>query len=192
MKICFASNNAHKLKEVRDKLGNAFEIVSLMDLGCTEDIAETGDTLAENSLIKAQYVFDKYGVSCFADDTGLEVLALEGRPGVKSARYANQNATSQENINKLLFEMENKIQREAQFRTVITLILNGKTMQFEGKVEGQIIKEERGEDGFGYDSVFLPKNETLTFAQMPLHKKNQMSHRSNALKKLVIYLVGYR
>lgn len=192
MKICFASNNAHKLKEVRDKLGNAFEIVSLMDLGCTEDIAETGDTLAENSLIKAQYVFDKYGISCFADDTGLEVLALEGRPGVKSARYANQNATSQENINKLLFEMGNKTQREAQFRTVITLILNGKTMQFEGKVEGQIIKEERGEDGFGYDSVFLPKNETLTFAQMPLHKKNQMSHRSNALKKLVIYLVGYR
>lgn len=188
MKICFASNNPHKLKEVRDKLGNAFEIVSLEDLGCKEDIAETGDTLAENSLIKAQYVFDKYGLSCFADDTGLEVAALNGKPGVKSARYASEAAISQENVDKLLFEMKNKTQREAQFRTVMTLILDGKTLQFEGKVEGEITKEERGEGGFGYDSIFLPKGETLTFAQMPLDKKNKMSHRSNALKKLVEYL----
>jgi XTP/dITP diphosphohydrolase len=191
MKICFASNNPHKLKEVRDKLGDEFEIVSLKDLGCTEDIAETGDTLAENSLIKAQYIFDKFGISCFADDTGLEVAALNGKPGVKSARYASENATSQENIDKLLHQMKDKTQREAQFRTIMTLILNGEILQFEGKVEGQILEEERGKDGFGYDSLFLPTGETLTFAQMPLDKKNNMSHRSNALKKLVDYLISH-
>lgn len=188
MKICFASNNSGKLEEVRAKLGTAFEVVGLKDLGCTEDIAETGTTLEENSEIKARYVWENYQIPCFADDTGLEVAALKGAPGVYSARFAGEPANTEANIRLLLEKMQGITDRRAQFRTVVTLIRDGKTMQFEGIVRGHLLESVQGEGGFGYDPLFVPEGYAETFAQMPLEEKNKMSHRAKAVEQLVTHL----
>ncbi len=189
MKIVFATNNKHKLSEVRNILGNKFEIVSLADIGCNEDIPEKGQTLKENALMKAEYIHNKYHVNCFADDTGLEVDSLGGAPGVYSARYAGGlGHDSQANMKKLLHELENKTDRKARFRTVIALILNNKTTTFEGIVNGEIIKEKRGGEGFGYDPIFQPEGFSQTFAELGTGIKNQISHRAKATQKLAEFL----
>ena len=189
MKIVFATNNQNKLIEVRNILGNQFDIVSLKDIGCYEDIPEKGQTLKDNALIKAQYVYDKYHVNCFADDTGLECDALGGAPGVYSARYAGgEGHDSQANMTKLLNELENNNNRKARFRTVIALIINGKVTTFDGIVNGEIIRERRGGEGFGYDPIFQPDGYNQTFAALGTDIKNQISHRARATQKLAEYL----
>ena len=189
MKIVFATNNQNKLIEVRNILGNQFDIVSLKDIGCYEDIPEKGQTLKDNALIKAQYVYDKYHVNCFADDTGLECDALGGAPGVYSARYAGgEGHDSQANMTKLLNELENNNNRKARFRTVIALIINGKVTTFDGIVNGEIIRERRGGEGFGYDPIFQPAGYNQTFAELGTDIKNQISHRARATQKLAEYL----
>lgn len=187
-KIVFATNNKHKLKEVQQILGNKYEVLGLMDIGFEGDIPETGKTLKANASIKSGFVYEKFGVDCFSDDTGLEIEALDGRPGVYSARYAGEPGDSEKNIEKVLFELENKQNRKARFRTVVSLILGGEEHFFEGVVKGQIIDEKRGGDGFGYDPVFIPDGYQLTFAEMPVAEKNKISHRSMAVDKLVEYL----
>lgn len=192
MELVFATNNNHKLHEVRELLASvAFDVVSLKDIECFEDIAETGDTLDENSLIKAKYVWDRYGKSCFADDTGLEVEALGGRPGVYSARYAGEGCSFRDNVIKLLNEMEGVENRRARFRTVITLIIDGEVHSFEGRVDGYILEKETGEEGFGYDPVFVPDGYNESFAEMPLDLKNKISHRGLAVMKLVNWIMSY-
>ena len=210
MKIVFATNNQHKLDEIRSILGSKFEVVSLAEIGCHEDIPETGTTLEENALMKAQYVYDHYHVSCFADDTGLEVEALNGAPGVYSARYAalesvtteSEKAVSHDseaNMDRLLRELGNNNNRKARFRTVIALIEKkdvcpcGCTSiklihKFEGIVNGEIIREKRGGEGFGYDPIFQPEGYTETFAELGLDVKNKISHRARATQKLAEYL----
>ena len=189
MKIVFATNNHNKLIEVRNILGNQFDIMSLKDIGCYEDIPEKGQTLKDNALIKAQYVYDKYHVNCFADDTGLECDALGGAPGVYSARYAGgEGHDSQANMTKLLNELENNNNRKARFRTVIALIINGKVTTFDGIVNGEIIRERRGGEGFGYDPIFQPDGYNQTFAELGTDIKNQISHRARATQKLAEYL----
>lgn len=190
-KLVFATNNAHKLEEVKEVVGESFDILSLKDINCHEDIEEPGETLQENALIKARYVKDKYGYDCFGDDTGLEVNALNGAPGVYSARYGGGDHDSKANIRRLLTEMNGTTDRKAQFRTVIALILDGKEYLFEGKVKGTIINEERGEAGFGYDPVFQPEGYTETFAQLGREVKNTVSHRSLATKALCEFLKTY-
>jgi XTP/dITP diphosphohydrolase len=187
-KLVFATNNAHKLSEVRAILEPAFSIVSLADLNCTEDIAETADTLDGNALLKAKYIHDKFGLDCFADDTGLEVDALNGEPGVYSARYAGDNHDSQRNMGKVLSLLGNNPNRKARFRTVIALIQGGKTMCFEGKIEGHITLQPRGDNGFGYDPIFVADDYLVTFAQLSADEKNQISHRALVVQKLVDYL----
>ena len=208
MKIVFATNNKHKLEEIRAILGPQFEVVSLADIGCHEDIPETGQTLEENALMKAEYVYNKYHLSCFADDTGLEVEALDGAPGVYSARYAsledlenleNLEHNSEANMARLLRELGNNNNRKARFRTVIALIQKkdvcpcGCTSikeihQFEGIVNGEIIRERRGGEGFGYDPIFQPDGYDQTFAELGADIKNQISHRARATQKLAEYL----
>jgi XTP/dITP diphosphohydrolase len=200
MKIVFATNNQHKLDEIRSILGEKFEVVSLSDIGCHEEIPETGKTLEENALQKAQYVYDHYHVSCFADDTGLEVDALGGAPGVFSARYAGgEGHDSEANMTKLLHELGNNNNRKARFRTVIALIEKkdvcpcGCTSiklvhQFEGIVNGEIIRERRGGEGFGYDPIFQPEGYDKTFAELGVGIKNTISHRARATQKLAEYL----
>ncbi len=180
-KLVFATNNSHKLEEVKAVVGSSFDILSLKDIGCHEDIEEPGETLQENALIKARYVKDKYGYDCFGDDTGLEVEALNGAPGVYSARYAGGDHDSKANMKKLLKELDGATNRKAQFRTVIALILDGKEYLFEGKVKGSIITEERGDAGFGYDPVFRSRKTGKTFAEMTMEEKAGISHRGNAL-----------
>ncbi len=187
-KIVFATNNRHKLEEIRPLLDKAIDLVLLADIGCTEDIAETADTLEGNALLKARYVFEKYGYDCFADDTGLEVEALDGRPGVFSARYAGDGHDFEANMTKVLEELQGVENRSARFRTVVALILGGKEYQFEGIVRGQIIQARRGNEGFGYDPVFLPDGSNLTFAEMSLADKNRISHRARAVEKLAEFL----
>ena len=199
MRIVFATNNAHKLSEIRQILGNDIEILSLADIGCHEDIPETADTLEGNALQKAQYVYDHYHLSCFADDTGLEVDALGGEPGIYSARYAGDGHDSEANMQKLLQKLGENNNRKARFRTVIALIEKGeddkvtepaeKTSFFEGIVEGQIIREKRGQEGFGYDPIFQPDGYDETFAQLGLEIKNRISHRARAVEKLAKYLL---
>ncbi len=189
--IVFATNNTHKLREIRQLLGQVVKIVSLKEIGFDEEIPETGHTLKENALQKAQYIHDKYGIDCFADDTGLETDALNGAPGVYSARYAGEGCTYEDNVNKLLLEMRDAQVRTARFRTVIALILDGKTWFFEGSVEGEIIKEPKGVKGFGYDPVFQPAGYNLTFAGMPPELKNSISHRGKAVEKLMRFLKDY-
>jgi XTP/dITP diphosphohydrolase len=186
--LIFATNNAHKLDEVRNAEGLNFEILSLKDIGFDGDIPEDFDTLRENAMQKARFIHDKYGMDCFADDTGLEIDALDGRPGVLSARYAGPQCNSEDNIQKVLQELKGKIIRKARFRTVIALILNNETYYFEGVVQGEILSEKRGESGFGYDPVFLPACFTHTFAQMDLTLKNKISHRAKAVGKLIEFL----
>ncbi|NDV77821.1 non-canonical purine NTP diphosphatase [Dysgonomonas sp. 511] len=186
--LVFATNNAHKLEEVRNVVGDSFQILSLKDIGCTEDIAETGTTLQENALIKAGYIKEKYGFDCFGDDTGLEVDALNGAPGVYSARYAGDGHDAKANMKKLLHEMQGVENRKARFRTVIALVLTGGGHLFEGKIEGRIIEEEKGSAGFGYDPVFMPDGYDQTFAELGNDIKNQVSHRALAVKKLCEFL----
>ena len=200
MRIVFATNNQHKLQEIRDILGNEFEIVSLKEIGCNVDIPETGDTLEENALQKAQYVYDHYHISCFADDTGLEVEALNGAPGVHSARYAEgTDHNSEANTAKLLRELKGQENRQARFRTVIALILKkdicpcGCTSikqinRFEGIVNGRIATEKHGTAGFGYDPVFIPEGYDKSFAELGEEIKNHISHRARAVTKLAEYL----
>ncbi len=186
--IVFATNNTHKLNEVKALLGHQFEIVSLAELGFEGDIPETGSTLAENASQKAHFIYDRYGVDCFADDTGLEVDVLGGAPGVYSARYAGEKATYEENVTKLLRALEGKQERSARFKTVVSLILNGKEYQFEGKVEGRILKARSGTAGFGYDPVFQPEDYEETFAEMNPELKNRISHRGKAMAELARFL----
>lgn len=185
--LIFATNNAHKLDEVRSILGSRFTIKSLKDIGCDADIPETADTLEGNALMKARFLYEKYGVDCFADDTGLEVTALGGAPGVHTARYAG-NHDSEANMNKLLKELEKKSDRSAQFRTVIALIIEGNEFLFEGIVKGSIAKEKAGDGGFGYDPIFIPEGFSQTFSQMGNDSKNHISHRALAVEKLYNYL----
>ena len=186
--LCFATNNAHKLEEIQAILGDSFDLLSLKDINCNEELPETGDTLEANSLQKAQYLYDHYQVNCFADDSGLEVNALGGEPGVYSARYAGEQRSHPDNINLLLKNLLGKSDRSAQFRTVITLIQNGEISQFEGAIKGQIIEDLRGTDGFGYDPIFMPEGFERTFAEMSLEEKGKISHRAKAFEKLVDYL----
>ncbi|MBF1644023.1 MAG: non-canonical purine NTP diphosphatase [Prevotella sp.] len=189
MKIVFATNNKHKLEEIKDILGKDFEIVSLDEIGCHEDIPETGLTLEENARQKSSYVVEHYGQNCFADDTGLEVDALNGEPGVHSARYAEgTDHDSEANMRKLLSKMANVKDRTARFRTVISLIINGVEHQFEGRVEGRIATEKHGTEGFGYDPIFIPEGYDKSFAELGEEVKNQISHRARAVKKLAEYL----
>lgn len=188
VELVFATNNQHKLKEVQALLGNHFRLLSLADIGFYEEIPEDFDTLQDNALQKARHIHSKFGYSCFADDTGLEVEALNGEPGVYSARYAGEAKNPHDNIVKLLKNLSGVKNRRAKFRTVIALILNGSEYLFEGKVEGEIIEEGRGGDGFGYDPIFLPDGYSQTFAEMPLELKNQISHRGRAVAKLVDFL----
>lgn len=193
MKIVFATNNRNKLREIREILGDKFEIVSLKDIGCLDDIPETGDTLEENALQKADYVYQKYHLNCFADDTGLEVETLKGAPGVHSARYAEgTDHDSEANMRKLLSELGNNNNRKAQFRTVIALLLNGELHEFEGKVEGRIDTEKHGTEGFGYDPIFIPEGYQESFAQLGEDIKNQISHRARAVRLLADYLLKDR
>lgn len=187
MKICFATHNENKLHEVKSLLKGS-EIVGLTDLGQHEEIPETGATLDENSLLKAEFVWKKFGIDCFADDTGLEVEALDGAPGVITARYAGEERDNDANINLLLKNLENQSNRKARFRTIITLIVNGKPTIFEGVVNGEITKALTGAKGFGYDPVFRPDGYDKTFAEMTLDQKNEISHRGRAVKKLTDYL----
>lgn len=189
MKIVFATNNKHKLEEIKDILGKNFEIVSLTEIGCHEDIPETGSTLQENARQKSTYVVEHYNQNCFADDTGLEVEALGGEPGVYSARYAEgTDHDSEANMRKLLAKMEGQSNRKACFRTVISLIIDGVEHQFEGKVEGRIATEKHGKEGFGYDPIFIPEGYDKSFAELGEEIKNQISHRARAVKKLAEYL----
>ncbi len=196
MKIVFATNNQHKLREIREILGDQFEILSLADIGCHEDIPETGNTLEANAHQKAEYVFDHYHIDCFADDTGLEVDALGGAPGVHSARYAEgTDHNSEANMDKLLRELGNISNRQARFRTVISLIqmeggnpVCSREYQFEGSVEGRIGHERHGNGGFGYDPLFIPEGYDKSFAELGEEVKNQISHRARAVKKLAEWL----
>jgi len=189
MKLVFATNNIHKIKEIQNLISNKIEIVSLAEIGCFDDIPETGNTIESNASQKAFYVYNKFGLNCFADDTGLEIDALNGRPGVYSARYAGEGCSFEDNLNKILNEMKDFENRKARFRTIISLIINGKEYQFEGIADGQILKEKYGGEGFGYDPVFQPNGHSKTFAEMPLNEKNNISHRFKATEKLLEYLL---
>lgn len=188
-KLVFATNNAHKLDEIRAILGDRVEVLSLKDIHCEADIPETADTLEGNAALKAEYIYKNYGLDCFADDTGLEVEALGGAPGVYSARYAGgEGHDSEANMKKLLVELEGKANRKAQFRTAICLIEGGTEHLFEEVVKGEIIEKKRGCSGFGYDPVFVPEGYTETFAEMGNEEKNKISHRARATQKLCDYL----
>jgi XTP/dITP diphosphohydrolase len=188
MKLVFATNNKHKLQEVRDIVGDRVEILSLADINCYDDIPETADTLQGNALIKARHVYEKYGFDCFADDTGLEVEALGGAPGVYSARYAGEECDSGANMQKLLQNLTGETNRNAQFRTVIALIIRGEEKLFNGIVKGTIATEKKGDSGFGYDPIFIPEGHSESFAQMSSEMKNSMSHRFRATQQLGDYL----
>ena len=188
MKICFATNNVNKLNEITQILGDQFELVSLEQIGCTEELEETQNTLEGNSFQKAEYVFKKYGIPVFADDTGLEIKALNGEPGVYSARYAGPERDSKSNMSKVLKGLQNASDRSAQFRTVITYIENGKPLQFEGVVEGEISSQEIGDQGFGYDPIFVPSGYEKTFGELSVDIKNTISHRKKAFQKLIDFL----
>lgn len=187
MELVFATNNAHKLEEVQQMVGNRFTLKSLNDIGCTDDIPETGVTFEENAKQKTDYLVERYQLNCFADDSGLEIDALNGEPGVYSARYAGTRDMEQ-NIDLVLEKLKGETQRSARFKTVISLFLNQQQYFFEGAVEGKIIEERTGTDGFGYDPIFIPNGYNQTFAEMSLEEKNKISHRSIAVKKLVEFL----
>lgn len=182
--IVFASNNKHKLDEVTDILKSRYKVVSLAEIGCFDDIPETSDTLEGNALLKARHVFEKYQMDCFADDTGLEVEALSGRPGVYSARYAGEGCSYEDNVKKLLTEMEGITNRRARFRTVIALIAGNQVRYFDGVINGFISTEKKGSSGFGYDPVFVPDGYSQTFAEMTAGLKNTISHRALAVSNL--------
>ena len=189
-KLVVATNNAHKLEEISAILGDEMELLSLKDIQCNADIPETADTLEGNAIQKANYIYENYGMDCFADDTGLEVEALNGAPGVFSARYAGNGHDSEANMQKLLKELERKENRKAQFRTAICLIMEGKEYLFEGIVKGNIIEEKRGGAGFGYDPIFVPEGYDQTFSELGNDVKNTISHRARAVEKLCAFLKG--
>lgn len=189
-RLVFATNNDHKLKEIGKLMPAGFEILGMKDIGCMADIEENADTLEGNADIKASFIYEHFSTDCFADDTGLEVECLGGEPGVFSARYAGEDGNADKNIDKLLANMQGEKNRKARFRTVITLIMNAKFIRFEGIVNGNIIEERRGHDGFGYDPVFIPDGYDKTFSEMPLDLKNTISHRGRATRKLIEYLQG--
>lgn len=188
MKLVFATNNKNKIKEIKHLLNNSLEILSLEDIKCFEDIPETSDTIEGNAIQKAQYVYENYGYNCFADDTGLEIEALNGEPGIYSARYAGEEKNPEMNMNKVLDKLKNVSNRNARFKTVIALIVDGKTTCFEGIVEGEITHAKSGSEGFGYDPIFMPKGYNKTYSEMSLDIKNTMSHRAIATKKLIAFL----
>jgi len=187
-KLIFATNNQHKLAEIRNILSGKYMVFGLKEIGFEGDIPETGNTLHENASIKSKFIFENFKLDCFSDDTGLEIDALGGKPGVYSARYAGEEANPEKNIEKVLLEMKGSSNRLARFKTVISLILNGKEYFFEGKIEGKIIFEKRGTTGFGYDPIFVPDGYNHTFAEMDLAAKNQISHRALATAKLASFL----
>ena len=188
MKLVFASNNQNKVNEIKAMLPKSIELLSLKDIDCTEDIPETAKTIEGNAILKANYVTEKYNLPCFADDTGLEVEALNGEPGVFSARYAGENKNSDDNMNKLLDNLKDKSNRNAQFKTIIALNLNNEQHLFEGIAKGKIISEKKGEKGFGYDPIFVPEGFTSTFAEMEMTEKAKLSHRGIATRKLIEFL----
>ena len=192
MKLVFATQNENKAQEIQSLLPEYFKILTLKDIKCFDDIEETADTLEGNSLIKASFISETYNLNCFADDTGLEIESLDFRPGVHSARYAGPDKSAAANIDKVLSELEGKTKRNAQFRTIITLILNSSTFTFEGIVHGAIILEKRGENGFGYDPIFVPEGALKTFAEMTLTEKNQYSHRARAFQKMIVFLSEFK
>jgi len=186
--LVFATNNQHKLEEVAAKTGNQLQLLSLTDINCTDDIAETGTTFRENASIKSRYIFNKYNLNCFGDDSGLEVEALNNEPGVYSARYAGTHGNHEANINKVLQNLQGQSNRKARFRTVISLMWKGKEHFFEGTVDGAIREEKAGTDGFGYDPIFEPEGYSITFAEMTMEEKNSISHRAIAMEKLIAFL----
>lgn len=188
MKLVFATNNKNKILEVQQLLPESIEIISLESIGCFEEIPETADTIEKNAILKANYVTEKYGYDCFADDTGLEVEALNGEPGVFSARYAGEHCNDDDNMNKLLDALSNNTNRNAQFKTVIALNLNGKQQLFTGIAKGEITLNKTGNQGFGYDPIFKPEGFSVTFAELPLEEKSQISHRGKAMRQLIAFL----
>ena len=188
MKLVFASNNKNKIQEIQALVPNTIQIVSLEDIGCTEDIPETADTIEGNAILKANYVTSNYGYDCFADDTGLEVEALNGAPGVYSARYAGEQKDANDNMDKLLSELKDKSNRKANFKTVIALNLNGKQNLFTGIINGKIIEEKIGTNGFGYDPIFVADGFDKTFAELSIEEKSTISHRGIAVKELILFL----
>ena len=188
MKLVFATNNLHKLREVQEMLSNSIEVLSLKDIGCFEEIEETENTLEGNAKLKADYITQKYGFDCFADETGLEVEALNGKPGVYSARYSGEHGNAEKNMEKLLIELQNKSSRKAKFRTIIALNLRNKQYLFEGICNGKILNEKTGIKGFGYDPIFKPRNASCSFAEMSSEEKNIISHRGIAIQELVQFL----
>nr|WP_320020566.1 non-canonical purine NTP diphosphatase [uncultured Draconibacterium sp.] len=188
MKFVFATNNKHKLEELQAILGDQFTLLSLTDIECFDEIPEEQPTLEGNASQKAYYIYDKFGMNCFADDTGLEIKALNGEPGVYSARYAGEDKNSEANMKKVLEKLTKINEREARFRTVISLVIDGEEKQFEGIVNGEILTEKRGDSGFGYDPIFKPEGLDQSFAEMGLEDKNKISHRGRAVQKLVDYL----
>lgn len=192
MKLIFATNNNNKLREVRQILEPDFKILSIADTNCTEELPETSDTLEGNASQKAHYVYDKFRLNCFADDTGLEIDALGGNPGVFSARYAGKDCNPDDNIRMVLKEMKGLKYRKAKFRCVISLIIDGNEKQFEGMLEGKILTEKHGKEGFGYDPIFQPNGFRKSFAEMPLGKKNRISHRAIATRKMAEYLLSLK
>lgn len=191
MKLVFASNNKNKIQEIRQLLPPNIEVLSLAEIGCTEDIAETADTIEGNAALKADYVTQNYNLPCFADDSGLEVEALNGAPGVYSARYAGEQKDDDDNIQKLLVELKDEKNRNAQFKTVIALNLNDKQLLFTGVIKGKIINEKRGTNGFGYDPVFIANDSDKTFAELTSEEKNKVSHRAKAVEQLVQWLKNH-
>ncbi|WP_321310538.1 non-canonical purine NTP diphosphatase [Marinifilum fragile] len=192
MKLVFATNNINKLNELQHLLGEKVELLSLKDISCNDEIPEDYETLEENATQKAEYIYKKYNVNCFADDTGLEVKSLNNEPGVYSARYAGEDKDAKANMKKVLAELEGVEDRSARFRTVISLFLDNKEYQFEGIVDGNILESERGKDGFGYDPIFEPKGYEVSFAEMEMSEKNKISHRGLAVQKLVQFLLDYK
>jgi XTP/dITP diphosphohydrolase len=192
MKLVFATNNLHKLKEVQEMLSNTIEVLSLKDIGCFEDVEETEATLEGNARLKADHITKNYGYHCFADDTGLEVDALNGKPGVYSARYGGEHGNSEKNMQKLLKELQGKATRKAQFRTAVVLNLDHKQYLFEGICEGEILAKKTGTGGFGYDPIFKPTESSVSFAEMNSEEKNKISHRGIAIQKLVDFLLNLK
>ena len=188
MKLVFATNNSNKLSEIRSLVPDGIEILSLKEINCNEELPETNPTLKENALQKARYVFDNYGFNCFADDTGLEIDALGGEPGVYSARYAGEDCSAEDNMNKVLDKLKSEQERSANFRTVIALIIDGKETLFEGECKGSITKIKSGGEGFGYDPIFIPLEYDITFAEMTKDEKGKISHRGKSVEKLVSFL----
>lgn len=192
MKLCFATNNQHKLEEVQALLGDSFSLTTLKEIGCEEEIPETHDTIPENSHEKAEFVWNNYGVNCFADDSGLEIDALDGEPGVHSAYYAGPQRSADDNMDLVLEKMAGKDNFNARFVAVITLVLNGKYYQFDGEIKGNIIMEKRGTYGFGYNPIFVPEGHDRTFAEMSMDEKGGLSHRARAFAKLEQFLKNHK